>query len=71
MKAEEYKEKLVAEFKETSGLVDKFDEFMKTNDVFKAMYPETKSLVLNQYNALVGESNSMLERIKILGISVD
>ena len=70
MKAEEYKEKLVAEFKETKALVDKFDEFMKT-DFFKAMYPETKSLVWNQYNALVGESNSMLERIKILGISVD
>ena len=70
MKAEEYKEKLVADFKETKALVDKFDEFMKT-DFFKAMYPETKSLVLNQYNALVGESNSMLERIKILGISVD
>ena len=35
MKAEEYKEKLVAEFKETKALVDKFDEFMKT-DFFKA-----------------------------------
>ena len=41
MKAEEYKEKLVAEFKETKALVDKFDEFMKT-DFFQSHVPRDK-----------------------------